>query len=403
MINSLSIVNRVENSISKVRAYIESENYKGYDPYDTLNSFIPFEKMGKWIPILALQFQKRNPVNIRPLLGIKKEINPKAMGLLLRAYTVLSQINNHNKKDNSEIKERMEFIFSWLADNPSKGYNGYCWGYNFAWASKDKFLKPFVPNIVATSFAAKGIFEYYEETKNPKAKDVLISVADFLLKDLPSTENERGFCISYTPVKNDACFNATLLGAEVLAKVYTLTGNELYKKRAIQIMDFVISYQKDSGVWNYGVDLETGKEDAQIDFHQGYNLETIYMICKYLNIEETKYKNSISKGLEFYRREQFFDNGQSLWRIPKVYPVEIHNQSQGIITFALLNEFNKDYLPFANSIAEWTIDNMQDTKGYFYNRKNKFYNISIPYMRWSQAWMFLALTTLMKQNEIKLK
>lgn len=384
----------ISESINKVRANLEAEKFKGYDPYDTLNSFIPFEKMGKWIPILALQFQKRNPINIRPLLGIKKGINPKGMGLLLRAYTILSQTD----KNSPEVQAKMEEIFNWLVDNPSKGYSGYCWGYNFAWASKDKFLKPYVPNIVATSFVAKGMFEYYEQTKNQKAKEVIISITDFLLNDLPTTENELGFCISYTPIKQDACFNATLLGAEVLAKAYYLSGNELYKKRAVQIMDFVISYQKPAGEWNYNVDLQTGKEQKQIDFHQGYNVETIYMICKYLGLADEKYTNSIKKGLEFYRREQFFESGQSLWRIPRVYPVEIHNQSQGVITFTLLKEFNKEYFSFANTIAEWTIKNMQHPKGYFYNRKNKYYDIKIPYVRWSNSWMFLALAILHREN-----
>ena len=392
-------MSRIESSILKVRTYIEAEKYKGYDPYDTLNSFIPFEKMGKWIPILALQLQKRNPVNIRPLLGIKKEINPKALGLLLKAYTLLSYID----KNSTGTEAAADTIFNMLIESSSKGFHGYCWGYNFAWASKDKFLKPFMPNIVATSFAAKGIFEYYKKTKNPKAKEILISVTDFLLNDLPTTQSKRGFCISYTPIKKDACFNATLLGAEVLAIAYSLTQNELYKKRAMQIMDFVVSYQKKSGVWNYGVDLSTRKEDEQIDFHQGYNLECIYMICKHLNISEKKYRKAVADGLEYYRKEQFFDNGQSLWRVPKVYPVEIHNQSQGIITFTLLKEFNKEYLSFADTIAEWTIKNMQHPSGYFYHRKNKYYDMKIPYMRWSQAWMFLALVTLytekLKQSE----
>jgi hypothetical protein len=65
----------------------------------------------------------------------------------------------------------------------------------------------------------------------------------FLLKDLPKVETERGLCISYTPVLKDACFNATLLGGEILAKTYYLNGNEELKNKAKQIIDFVVSYQ----------------------------------------------------------------------------------------------------------------------------------------------------------------
>ena len=386
---------QLDNAVTKVRSFIEKVKFKGYDPYDTLNSFIPLDKMGKWVSAIAIQIQKRNPVNIRPLLGIKKGINPKSHGLLLYAYSLQYEMNNDEK-----IRKIMDELFTWLIENYSKGYSGYCWGYNFGWANPGKYVKPYVPNIVATSFVGKGIFQYYLTTKDEKAKEVLISITDFLLKDLPKAETERGLCISYTPVLKDACFNATLLGGEILSKAYSLNGDEELKNKAKSIIDFVVSYQLPSGLWNYEVDIETGKELPQTDFHQGYNVECISEICKYAGFDEEKYKNSISKGLEYYRKEQFYHNGQSLWRLPKIYPVEIHNQSQGIITFALLNKFNDEYLSFANKIAEWTIENMQDkTDGRFYFRKTKNYDIKIPYMRWSQAWMFLALTRLQYENK----
>jgi len=40
-------------SKDKLQAYVEAENFKGYDPYDTLNSPIPFHWLGKWGPVLA--------------------------------------------------------------------------------------------------------------------------------------------------------------------------------------------------------------------------------------------------------------------------------------------------------------------------------------------------------------
>ena len=40
-------MNIIEDSLEKLREYIEKENFKGFDPYDGLNSRIPFEKFGK--------------------------------------------------------------------------------------------------------------------------------------------------------------------------------------------------------------------------------------------------------------------------------------------------------------------------------------------------------------------
>ena len=120
--------------------YIEREEYKGYDPYDTLNSYLPFGIIGKWGKPIAIQIQKRNPINLRPLMGIKKGYNPKAMGLLLQAYCL-----RFKRTQNPDCLERADWLFSWLTNNYSKGFSGYCWGYNFDWASSVKLL----PDIIA--------------------------------------------------------------------------------------------------------------------------------------------------------------------------------------------------------------------------------------------------------------
>ena len=378
------------NSLEKLRLYIEQENFKGYDPYDTLNSPFRFKLFGKFTAVLALQFQKRNPVNIRPLLGIKKEHNPKALGLFLYSYCKLQQ-----HQPNKNYTTQINYLFNELKNNYTKGFSGYCWGYNFDWASSGKYIAKFSPNIVVTAFVAKGIYEYYQLTKNEEALTVLHSIGNFILKDLPITEFESGICFSYTTLGVDNCYNASLLAATVLAKLYSLTKNEMYKNYAIKAVDFVVSKQHADGHWNYSMD-DKGKERIQIDFHQGYIIDCIADVVQYANIQNEKYVEAISKGTVYYREQQFFENGQAKWRLPKIYPVEIHNQSQGIITFCQ----KKQYANFAKTIANYTIDNMQDKKGFFYYRKLKNYTHKTPYMRWSQAWMFTALTELIIAEEV---
>jgi hypothetical protein len=379
------------NCLEKLRQYIEQEDFKGYDPYDTLTSSLKFKYLGKLTAVLALQFQKRNPINIRPLLGIKKEHNPKALGLFLYGYCKL-----HKQFPEKDYLTQINYLFSLLKNNYSNGFSGYCWGYNFDWASSGKYIKKFSPNIVVTAFVAKGLFEYYQLTKDEEALTILKSVGNFILKDLPLTETKEGICFSYTTLGVDNCYNASLLAAAVLAQLYNLTKEETYKDNAIKAVNYVVSKQHADGHWNYSID-EQGKERVQIDFHQGYVIDCIADVMYYIGLQNEKYINSIQKGTDYYRKQQFFENGQSKWRLPKIYPVEIHNQSQGIITFCR----TKEHLAFANTIAKWTQDNMQDKKGFFYYRKLKTYTNKIPYMRWSQAWMFVALIELITAMEEK--
>jgi hypothetical protein len=50
-------------------------------------------------------------------------------------------------------------------------------------------------------------------------------------------------------------------------------------------------------------------------------------------------------------------------------------------------------------VLNWTIKNMHSNKGYFYYQVKKLYKIRLPYMRWSQAWMFYALSTYMLEEK----
>lgn len=378
------------DSFNKLKNYIEREEFKGYDPYDTLTSPVKFKVFGKWPPIIATQLQKRNPINIRPMLGIKKQYNPKAIGLLLYSYCLIQE--RDPSKDQSK---QIAFLFNYLKNNYSRGFSGYCWGYNFDWAGSKKYLNAFSPNIVVTAFVAKGILRYYQLTKDAEALKILESIPDFIQKDLGRTENENGICFSYTTIALECCYNASLHAATVLSQVYSINKNEICKTLALKAVDFVVNKQFPDGHWNYSIDPATGKERKQIDFHQGYNIDCIVEITRNCEVKSDAYNKAIEKGTEYYKTEQFFSNGRSKWRLPDNYPVEIHNQSQGIITFNRMGKWDKNCAQFSETIARWTIKHMQDKKGYFYYRKLRFFTNKVSYMRWSQAWMFLALTELL--------
>ncbi|MCH7720309.1 MAG: hypothetical protein IH988_04885 [Planctomycetes bacterium] len=62
---------------------------------------------------------------------------------------------------------------------------------------------------------------------------------------------------------------------------------------------------------------------------------------------------------------------------------------------------NRDWVQIGagqtKTIADWTIDSLQDSdEGFFYYRKYRHFRNKTSYMRWGQAWMLLALTTLLK-------
>jgi len=109
---------------------------------------------------------------------------------------------------------------------------------------------------------------------------------------------------------------------------------------------------------------------------------------KYTGID--RYWENFEKGLQFYRQNFFLDDFTPKYYHDKVYPIDIHCPAQAIICFVKFGD-----IKFAQNIAIWTIENMQDSRGYFYYQKHRLYTNKIPYMRWSQAWMMYALNTLL--------
>ncbi len=379
----------MQKNLNKLIQYVEDKNYVGYDIYDGLTFTNSKFLLKNYVTnTFFTQLFKKNPINLRPFFGIESVQMPKAMGLFLSSYCLLAKNGMHGSTK-EEYTKKSQIIFEWLINNSLTTYSGPCW--NFGFNYKFMFDKP---TVVITSIIVKGLMSFYKLTQNKRAKEIITDIGNFIIHDLHQTETKYGLCFSYTPIKKDCCYNANMLAAETLAKIYYITKNDQLLEYIIKALDFTLAYQKDEGYWNYSIQLQTGTERHQIDFHQGYILESLFEIIKYINSDDKRYRCALKKGAEFYFKEQFFVDGRSKWRLPKVWPIDIHNQAQGIITFCKLKALCDEYLPCAQNIAQWTIENMQDFSGYFYYQKHRFYTNKIPYMRWSQAWMMLALSEL---------
>ena len=370
------------DSVNALSKYVESCSFKGCDPYDALMGWSDFRLLGKWAPAVLVQLHKRNPLNFRPLMGIPKMRNAKAMGLFLSAYGLMDD-------ENARIQQRE--IFDWLCENQSPEGG---WGYPFHWANPEKFLPAGTPSAVVTGFVSKGIYDYFSFTHDTRAVERLDKASQFVTSRLPRTETADGLCFSYTAARRDCCYNASLLAAEVLARLHAVQPDEQLCDLVKRAVDFVVAHQHADGHWNYSLDLKTGMEREQIDFHQGFILDSLHSLIQLCKLETSEYQSALIKGMMFYREQQFFPDGRSKWRLPHIWPVDIHHQAQGIITLSKLKYLREDYLSFAHTIAKWTIEHMQDRRGFFYYQKHRWYTNRIPYMRWSQAWMMLALATL---------
>lgn len=384
---------KAQNCIEELLSYIESADHAGYDPYDALNS--PLIRLitckSKWARMGAMQCLRRCPVNVRPFLGIRRGHNPKGIGLFLWGYARLYALEKA-----PQYIERITYLLDLLDQLKSKGYSGNCWGYNFDWQNKVMYVPKYTPTIVNSAFIGHALLDAYVLCHIERALDMAIPIKDFIVKDLNRHCEADRFCFSYSPLDHNYAHNANLLGASLLIRLHRLCGETDLEDISLTSLAYSVNHQRPDGAWSYA---ETDLQRWVDSFHTGFNLQALqYFIAEGYG---SHCQRQYDRGLKYYTDNFFLADGTPKYYDKKVFPVDIHSPCQALV---VLSHEGGKHLSLATRVVTWMLDHMYSRKGYFYFRKGRFFTNKIPYMRWSQAWAFHALTSysynLSKQPQI---
>ena len=378
----------VDNALGRLRDYIESADYAGYDPYDALNS--PLIRLlscrSKWLRIAFTQFLRRCPINLRLYMGVKKGHNPKGIGLFLGGYTKL-----YGTYKQDEYLEKIQYLLELLDKLKSQGYSGNCWGYNFDWQSRTYLRPKGVPTIVNTAFIGHALLDCYECTGLQQALDMAVPIKDFIINDLYRTKKGDTFCFSYTPVDTAVVHNANMLGASILIRLLRYFEDSVSENVALSSLAYSMDHQHEDGSWHYAA-TETQK---WIDsFHTGFNLQALRYFLDEGFAQE--YYKDFTRGVRYYAEHFFLTDGTPKYYHNCVYPLDIHASAEAIHFFSGMGD---KYQELTDRVLDWMIKNMFSPQGHFYFRKTRYFTNRIPYMRWSQAWVFHALNQYMYQKD----
>ena len=434
----------VQPIISRLCQYVEARNFAGYDPYDALNS--PLLRAGslgtKWGRIAAIQFMKRCPLNLRPLLLCRPGHNPKAIGLFLHGYVRLRRAGkiSHGLSGDASAKpggmggteadiRHIDHLLALLDALRSPGYSGNGWGYNFDWQSRAAYVPRGTPTIVNTAFIGHALLDTWEWLGNTKALDLALPIADFMLNDLNRLGDGDRFCFSYTPQDHNYVHNANLLGASVLARIAGIGGSgqalgvsgrrtedgrrkagergrstvggkrkaeertsniehptsNIERETALKALRYSMKHQRPDGSWPYAETVFQGWIDS---FHTGFNLQAIKVFLDLGLAEECR--EGFEKGVRYYADTFFLPDGTPKYYHDRVYPVDIHCPAQALVFFSSLAP---RYDALCERLLKWMLANLWDEKqGYFYFQKTRRFTNRIPYIRWAQAWALHGLT-----------
>ncbi len=384
---------QIDEILEKVWNWSQDQSFKGYNKHDGLNSPILRALLGwgKWPRIIAIQGVMRFPVNIRPLLLVPKTYNPK--GLALFALGCLDRF--YATKEEQHL-QRAQKLLDLLLELKSPGaWSGICWGYHYPWQDLGFFAKTNTPNAVVTSFVCEAFLEAYRATGHEGYLDVVESATHFFMKDLAVLLDEPDkMCLGYMPLpmKMRVMDVSILIGA-VLAQLVALCRCKELENEATRLVNYVVSQQTDYGAWFY-TDPPGDSPIRHDNYHTGFILDALWRYMAAL--DRWQWKGAYEKGLIFYEKELFNEDGSPRWMSHKDFPHDIHGAAQGILTFSQASRNGYPTGELAQKIFHWAVNNMYHDEGRFFYQKTKYWTKRFTLLRWCNAWMFRGAASLEK-------
>ena len=381
------------DAFQKLERYIQQRDYSGYDCYDALNSpFLSFiTKPHKYLRIAAIQFIKKCPINLRPVLFVKPGHNPKGLGLFLSATAMA-----YRATDDKNYLKSLEHLTTLLRQNESQGYSGSCWGYNFDWQSRVFFVPKYTPTIVNTSFVAQAFIDAFIATGREEFLVKARSACDFIMRDLYHTREGDRLSFSYTPIDRLKVHNANILGAGLLARVYAHTKEKELYDYAKASAEYVLHYQRPDGSWYYAEEAIQHWTDS---FHTGFVLDSLDWYVR--GTGDQTPVNAIKTGFRYYIENFFLEDGSPKYYHDRIYPIDAHSPAQAFVTLTRLGGLDQRASNIRDHVRDWTLLHMRSPKGFFYFQKHPNYINKIPYMRWVQAWSYYGLAHLLFYDTFK--
>ena len=385
-----SIFQRIE----RLDSWLEAHEYRGYEPFDGLSSYLRPLTFGNWSCEQVLQqLILRCPFHIRPWVGVKPLQSSKGMAYLARGYLALAQV-----RESAGYQQKSVDCLRWLMEHPCPGYSGPCWGNQFDYASGAFQLPKETPTLVWTALGGHAFLDAYEQLGDHAYLETATGIRDFILGDLPRINMGSGLCLSYVPFKEVALYNASMLGAGFLARLAVHVPHEASSKVAARAMAYCCAEQLGNGAWYYGPTRRSRWID---NWHTGYNLDSLKWYAQ--SSGDRRFDAHLKRGLDFYISHFFEDDGCPKYYYNRRYVVDIQSASQSIETLVFFSDTHSLALPLARKVAQWVADHMQDPSGYFHYRLLRWKSVKIPMIHWGQSTMLLALARLYCRLEAESK
>jgi hypothetical protein len=270
---------RLREIWQRLHDFCAAQNWRGYDPYDGLNSLLARFLPGKGARQAWTQFHKRSLINLRPLCGIQPQLNSMAVALFAMG----------------SADERLLDVLDSLR-TPEGG-----WGYPFGWQSRAFYAPPNTPNLICTALAVKAYRRFGRECDTGFVEALV-------------TERGGERWIRYIPQSDTQVHNINLMGAALLGRR--------------DCVEFSVKRQRTDGSWWYG---EAENQRWIDNFHTGYNLVALREYEQASG--DASFADAAQRGFAYWDEVFWLADGCPRYYHNQTYPIDVHCCAQGILTY----------------------------------------------------------------------
>ena len=400
-----SLIKTCYKHIKVIERYADSLNFKDYDPYARYNKVIEVALRKRIPPTLLLRifliFDRILPWRIRHHFSINEKIfHPKSAILFSLGYLNLEDID----KARYHLRLLQDSEFFVLRENyafvgaPFKHYYSL---------KPPLFYEKGSPNTLLTALAGKAFLRLFEEFQKKEDLRMAELLGNFFTIKDTYVASYNEICWKYFIGSNSLLIhNANTAAASfllLLSKYNQLQNSKRYLMLAKKALNHTIKQQLPNGSVPYFSKLDPiyGGINFVDNFHNGFVI--LDLIDCYLSdpVGQKNLKYSILRALDF-QLTMFNKDFSPRRSVSMPFPQDIHDISVGILVFTRASYIWSSLLVVAEGILSYALRNFTDDDGLFIHQIFlKGLKDRATYLRWNQAWMFLALTEFLKKCACK--
>ena len=368
---------------------LEAQRFRGFDPYDALASPI----LGRLAvtPLArraAIQLMKRSPLNIRRIVGVPAQQHTKALALCASGYALLADL-----PDGDRYRTLARALSECLVASALVRDGGVGWGYEFDVETRWGGYAADQPNAVVTSFAGNALLDAAAlDDADGRLREPAELAARYAVTTLFRPTPEGGFFAYYSDTDIEI-HNASALVVGLLSRCTPMpTDAADAAERAVASL---VAKQRPDGSWPYG-------EHPRLQWVDGYH--TAYILVSLGRWADATgdgaAETALRRGLDYYIANLFDPGGIPRATSTSVYPIDVHAASSAIWALSQLDEWSPAARPLADSVLAWTLDNLRRRDGRFAFQRHRRYRNSTSYIRWNDAHMLLALSSVARARSM---